>query len=246
MIEDHLSGNGSMPYLVIFDLDGTLIDGSKVHEGGARKAINQAKEEDNLTLNKTLEEIIEGQKGLTHEGFAKLIVKNSNKPNQSELVEKIANIKQGYVQEHAGNVTLYEGVMEILPELKKAGIKTAIFTSSDKGYTRKVLEKYQVLKDNIDYVLTGDNVKKPKPAPDGIYHIREKFKVPENAIMVYVGDARNDCESAQRAKEENPNLTFILYNPDKKDIGTPLGKGDITIHTLAELLPLYLPSNISQ
>jgi|TARA_B100000315_G_scaffold109620_1_gene100604 beta-phosphoglucomutase-like phosphatase (HAD superfamily) len=59
MIGYHLSGNGSMPYLLIFDLDGTLIDGSKVHEGGARKAINQAKEEDNLTLNKTLEDIRE-------------------------------------------------------------------------------------------------------------------------------------------------------------------------------------------
>lgn len=233
--------------MVIFDMDGTFIDGSIVHANGCKEAISHAGEKHNLSLEgKTLEEILEMQKGRTHTGFAEILVENSNLkdiPNLDAIISGIASVKEKYVQAHSDDVRLYEDIKPALKELKKAGVKTALFTSADKVYTRAVLEKYGL---KFDYVLDGDEIvklgMKPKPAPDGVYAILNKLGISYDKEVAFVGDGDSDCQSAQAAKEKVKNLRFILYSPDNKTIQTPLEERDKTIRSHGDLLKSYKTS----
>ncbi|MBW2976909.1 HAD family hydrolase [Candidatus Woesearchaeota archaeon] len=223
---ESIVGGSEIPLVWIFDGDGTLYDGSEVHKCGVIDAIVWAQKNFGLKLrNLTLDNIVEGQKGLTHEDFAKFLFENFNlneiykdKKSKQEVINKIAYKKERYVQQRADEVKIYEDAESILRMLKEAGCKIALFTSSDKLYTDNVLKKYGL---EFDYVLDGDEIKQlgmeSKPAPDGVYQILDELGINYEQKVAFVGDGLSDCRSAHAAKKDKvPNMFFIAYQPSNE------------------------------
>lgn len=174
--------------VVIFDFDYTLGDSSK----GIILSINYAL--DKMGYTKAREDKITKTIGMS---LAKTYTTLTGKNSQEEI-----KIFERYFKEKAdevmvSNTCLYSGVKKLLGDLHNKGLKTAIATTK---YHYRI---NQILKANnachlIDYIVGGEDITMPKPSPEGIYKIKEKFQVNPEEIL-YIGDSIVDAETAKAA-----------------------------------------------
>ncbi len=95
------------------------------------------------------------------------------------------------------HVTPYEGMEEVLKELKGKGIKLAVL--SNKPHRQTVKVAHGVFGEALFDCIQGQRDDIPrKPDPAGIYRILEKLQVPAEQC-VYVGDSEVDLETGKRA-----------------------------------------------
>lgn len=89
----------------------------------------------------------------------------------------------------------YDGICDMLSNIKKAGFKTAIVTNKVDYAAQELCNR---LFPEIDLVVGSVDNRPNKPAPDGVFYALEKLdsKI-ENAI--FVGDADTDILTAKNA-----------------------------------------------
>jgi HAD superfamily hydrolase (TIGR01509 family) len=93
----------------------------------------------------------------------------------------------------------YFGSDDLLRELKRRGTRTAIATSSGRHGFQVVLETTDLPSlGTIDIVVTDDDVKNAKPAPDLVSTAADKLGVATDRCLL-VGDTPYDGEAATRA-----------------------------------------------
>lgn len=96
-----------------------------------------------------------------------------------------------------GRVYVFDGVREVLDELRARGCRLGVATSR----TAKSFGKYMRelgLEDSMDVVVTMEDVTKHKPDPESVEKVLERFGAkPEEAIMI--GDTKYDIACANRA-----------------------------------------------
>ena len=94
-------------------------------------------------------------------------------------------------------VKLFPGAKSALKELKKKKYKIGLITGSTKAITYSLIKKFD-LKKYFDLVLTMDDVKRRKPAPDVVIKACKILGVkPQNTILV--GDTINDTIAGKKA-----------------------------------------------
>ena len=98
---------------------------------------------------------------------------------------------------HACRVRVYDGVAEMLRSLRNAGLTIGVATGKHGWRARELLAAVG-LSSTLDIVLGGDEVARPKPAPDIVEACLEKLGVSAEHAM-YVGDAPADMRSARAA-----------------------------------------------
>lgn len=95
-------------------------------------------------------------------------------------------------------VHLYPNVIEMLTLLKKNNINFGVVTNKNRVATDFA---YKLL--GVDKWLTStvcsDEVKNPKPAPDGIIKLMQEFKNNNKDEVMYVGDSKFDYLTAKNA-----------------------------------------------
>ncbi len=90
----------------------------------------------------------------------------------------------------------YEGINDMLTNIKKAGFKTAIVTNKADFAAQDLCKR--MFGENIDLVVGSSDDRPNKPAPDGVYYALEKMGSKlENTI--FVGDADTDILTAKNA-----------------------------------------------
>lgn len=87
------------------------------------------------------------------------------------------------------------GVVEGIKELKQRDVKISIFTSDRNKNTEKVLSMLDLSKD-VDVIVGGDDVRSPKPDPEGFLTACSRAGV-EPGDSVYVGDTVEDMQMAR-------------------------------------------------
>jgi len=188
------------PELIIFDLDGTLIDSS---------------DDIAVAANKTLEELglpqMSGEDIKARIGWGvRFLLERLLPPfrasagedverDYENLLTRARNIFLGY---YRGNLTAmtrpYPGAIETLDYLSSLNKKMAIITNKPIGFTEIILAELSLDK-YFMVVLGGDSLKNRKPHPDPFYEVMERVKVgPEDSVMV--GDSSIDCEAALGAE----------------------------------------------
>lgn len=135
----------------LFDLDGVLIDSERLYtqfwaEVGVRFSIPSP----TFALDikgTTLKDIF--SKYFPDENVQSLL--------RQEIVDFEANIVY----------PVYDGVKHFISELKEAGFKTAIVTSSNDKKMSQLFVQQPWMKDSFDAIVTDSNVKESKPNPEG-------------------------------------------------------------------------------
>lgn len=91
---------------------------------------------------------------------------------------------------------VYPGVDEFLTELAKAGIPSAIVTSSDNAKMEKLFARRPWLRDKVTKIITADLVTKSKPDPQPYLIGAEAIGVPIEDCFVFE-DSVNGLKSAK-------------------------------------------------
>jgi len=173
--------------LVIFDLDGTLVN--------AYPAVARS-------VNYTLGSL--GFAPRSHAEIKRSVGSGDRKLMVHFVGEKLADRAIAIYRPHhtkalevKGAVRLLPGVWAILKFLKGEGYKLAIASNRPTKFTRIILKVLGVLP-FFDVVLCADKVDRPKPYPDILWAIARRLSLDKSGVF-YVGDMTIDVNCAHRA-----------------------------------------------
>ena len=178
--------------LVIFDLDGTLVD--SVPE--IALAVDAALEELALPL------VGEDQVRLwVGNGLTKLwqrALTHVNAYTDAFLEETYDTLLRHYEQQLNQSTTIYEGVEDLLTCLTEQGIRIAICTNKMARFVPGILKK-QGIESYIEYIVGGDTFSEKKPNPLPLKRICEHFDI-DTPHALMIGDSQSDAKSANAAE----------------------------------------------
>lgn len=173
---------------IIFDLDGTLLNTL----ADLAAATNYALAEHKLP-QRTTDEV----RLFVGNGIRKLIERAVPADTPVELQEKVfASFNKYYKQHCADSTRPYEGVPQLLLQLRTAGCRTAI-VSNKADYGVQALAK-QYFDGQIDAACGERAGIAKKPAPDMLLAIMQQLKA-EPASTIYIGDSDTDIATASNA-----------------------------------------------
>ncbi|CAG1003908.1 phosphoglycolate phosphatase [Methylophilaceae bacterium] len=175
--------------LVMYDLDGTLLDTASEIAGAVNLALADfgAQPVDEAVVRSW---IGHGTVRLMQQAWQKIDA-------ETEWDEVMAAFTKHYRQTVGTTSRPYPYVMETLGRLKDMGIKQAVVTNKETQFTRRVLEKHG-LGDFFDLVVSGDTLPVRKPDPAVIHHcLRTLDETVENSL--FVGDSDIDVATANSA-----------------------------------------------
>ena len=132
--------------LVIFDLDGTLVDSDKT----VMKILNTIRED--LTLPALKIKNISSSLSLGGEEMIKKII-----GNDVDTKKYLGIFRQRYLEDSLNKENLFDGVINYLKHLKSKNIQMAVFTNKPKDLTNKTLKRHKIY-DFFNYIVTSDDV----------------------------------------------------------------------------------------
>lgn len=188
-----------MKKTVIFDLDGTLLN-----------TLDDLADSTNYALSRfgyptrTIEEV----RQFVGNGVAKLIERAIPEGKNNPNFEKCLSIfKENYAQNMYNKTAPYNGIIEMLSNLKSKGIKIAVVSNKFDLAVKELCKKY--FEGFIDFAAGENEAQgiKKKPAPDTILSVLNEFNfAPEDAV--YVGDSDVDIMTAKNSKMPCISVTW--------------------------------------
>lgn len=180
-----------MKKAVIFDLDGTLADSLESMQYCSNYAIGTCGFPE-IPLEKFKIFVGDGAETLIRRCLA------YSGDVEGEYFEKAFLQYQMFFKEHCMyHVKPYNGICSMLEELKKNGIKIAVFSNKPHERTVDVVESL-FGKGYFDEILGQSDKRPKKPHPDGVFYLAEKMQVSMEDV-VYVGDTNTDMMTGKSA-----------------------------------------------
>tara|TARA_R100000008_G_scaffold74992_1_gene54008 strand:- start:10368 stop:10979 length:612 start_codon:yes stop_codon:yes gene_type:complete len=163
--------------LVIFDLDGVLVDACEWHRVALNLALKEicnyeispADHDANFNGMPTRVKLHK----LTERGVLREELHSKIYKRKQELTTETINKKSAYRKEK----------VEMIKELKRHNIATACYTNSIRETALLMLETAGVL-EHLDAVLTNQDVKNSKPDPEGYNRLVRDFGVEKNKVLI--------------------------------------------------------------
>jgi phosphoglycolate phosphatase len=183
-----------MGKLIIFDMDGTLIDSGHA----ISNAVNYVRGHYNLP---------------PYEKNSMLEAMNNPSINSAEyfynvpsFTEKHSKLFHEYYDEHCfQEMRIYDGIFELLEKLRTKNIMMSVATNANSYYAQKMLE-YVNVKQFLSLIVGADMVQQAKPSSDMILYTLDKLnKTKENTLLI--GDSLKDQMAAK-----NAGISSILVN----------------------------------
>ena len=184
--------------LLIFDLDGTLVDSQQ----DLVNAVNAARV--HMGLPAIPPEIIKSYVG----NGAPVLMRRAMGPDASEAeVRQALEYFLGYYRDHILDYTrLYPGVREAIDLLRQEGVAMAVLTNKPVRFSQSIIDGLG-LHDHFFRVYGGNSFEQKKPDPVGIYKLLdEKECAPQRAMMV--GDSAVDVRTARNANIRACGVTY--------------------------------------
>lgn len=186
-----------MKKLVIFDLDGTLLN--TITDLGA--ASNYA-----LRSMGMSEHPIASYNYMVGNGVRKLLERASPDSDPATL-QRLLDYFREYYDEHCTDTTVpYKGIPELLRDLVAQGVGVAVATNKYQSAAERIIRHYFA---DIPFTsILGQTDGRPvKPDPSIIFETLSIHPTPKQDVL-YCGDSGVDIETARRACVESAGVTW--------------------------------------
>lgn len=203
--------------LLIFDLDGTLINSAP----DLAIAVNYMLEK--LGRDTFNEEVIHGWVG----NGALMLVQRAlsgdrtvDKSLDDALTQQALDVFLKYYAKNLCNSTVpYPNVPTTLRSLKERGYTLAIVTNKPFAFVAPILEGLE-MHGLFELILGGDSLAQKKPDPAPLYHVCKKLDIPiESCVMV--GDSKNDILAANACSMQSVGVTYGYNYGEDIGVHTP-------------------------
>lgn len=212
--------------ILIFDLDNTLIH-SRIDFLGIRAALSHWALENGLSntnefQNMPISQIISR-------------IETDFGPNSKEC-QQVWEIVEDFEEKGMSEATISSDVIPALKQLRKAGIKTALFTNNSSKSALPAIANFGL--GPFDVVKTRDNVQKMKPSGAGLLEILQILSGNQESTYL-VGDSWVDGLCAQDA-----GIKFIAFGSEHfaqiEERGIPYYKRVSNMKQLVDFAERYL------
>ncbi len=210
-----------MPQLILFDLDGTLVDTAP----DLGLALNMQRERHAMTALPQSEirpYASHGSKGLLALGFS---IGPEDENFEAMRVEYLALYEEVFKRAPV----MFDGVAAVLEQIEASGLAWGIVTNKPRRFTEPLLRAMN-LYERAACVVCCDDAPRAKPYPDTLLLACQQTDIaPADAI--YVGDAERDIEAGM------PTVVALYGYLDDKDRPESWG-ADHHIEHASQLLAL--------
>lgn len=225
-----MNGNSNPCKLVVFDLDGTLID-STMDLVASVNATRRHYSLDDLDT-RTVESYVGN-------GVAALIRRAMGDGFGEDDLARAIDYFIHYYHDHSLDCTkLYPGVRDVIRAIADAGIPQAVLTNKPVRISNRILEGLD-LGDAFLRVYGGNSFETKKPDPEGLLRLMGEAEVaPSSTLMV--GDSTVDIQTARNAGCASCGVTYG-FQPESLADPAP----DFLIDNFAALLPIVMANSAS-
>jgi pyrophosphatase PpaX len=201
---------------VVFDLDGTLVDSVELITVSFQHAIREV---------------------LGREASRGEAVQHVGTPLKEQMVrisperadELVAVYREFNHREHDRMLKLYDGILDLLDELTKAGCRLGLVTSKFRPTTQMAFDLTGI-EPYFDATVCCDDAPGNKASADPILFCLEHLGVPP-AEAAYVGDSPSDIQAAHAAQVTAIAVTWGVFDTEALTAEKP----EILVHTMSQL-----------
>lgn len=191
------------PQLILFDLDGTLVDtapdlGGTVNRMRARRGLAV------LDIAAYRPAVSHGAKGLLDFG---LNLQEENPEYATALSEFLADYEANICRDSV----LFPGVAELLDWIESTGKQWGVVTNKRTRFTLPLLAALQ-LDTRAASIVCADTTAAPKPSPLPMLHALSEAKGTA-AQTLYVGDDERDVIAGKAASMQTAAITYGYHSP---------------------------------
>jgi phosphoglycolate phosphatase len=212
--------------LIVFDLDGTLIDSQQDLAAAANALIE---EHGGHPLP------VEAVAAMVGEGAAVLVRRALTAAGVTADIERaLARFLELYDERLLDATTLYDGIAQALDDLAAAA-PLAVLTNKPLGATTRLLDGLGIA-DKFQWTLGGDSPFGRKPDPAGLRHLMAAASV-SPAETLLIGDSAIDLATARAA---GVRLCVARYGFGFRIPSSELREADLIADHPAAIVPLVL------
>ncbi|RRV30513.1 phosphoglycolate phosphatase [Stutzerimonas stutzeri] len=194
--------DGTLPRLVMFDLDGTLMDSVPDLAAAVDKMLMLLGREP-AGIERVRDWVGNGSRVLVRRALAGQL-------DHDGVVDELADEALAlFMQAYAGGhelTAVYPGVRDCLDWLRERRVKLAIITNKPAQFIEPLLEE-KGLAGYFDWLVGGDTLPQQKPDPAALFWVMDKAGVAPSESL-FVGDSRNDVRAAKAATVRCVALTY--------------------------------------
>lgn len=217
---------GELPRLVMFDLDGTLVDSVPDLATAVDRMLVELGREP-AGVERVRQWVGNGARVLVRRALAGGL--DHSAVGEAESEEALARFLDIYADCHE-LITLYPGVHELLEALSTAAVELAVVTNKPERFVAPLLEQVG-LGGYFRWIIGGDTLPQQKPDPAALLQVMRLAAVTP-AQSLFVGDSRSDVLAARAAGVPCVAVSYG-YNH-----GRPIAEEEpqLVVDSLAELL----------
>ncbi|AYC31344.1 phosphoglycolate phosphatase [Pseudomonas cavernae] len=218
---------GRLPRLVMFDLDGTLID-SVPDLAAAVDRMLHALGRPAAGIEAVREWVGNGARVLVRRALAGAL--EHAHVDEAETERALELFMEAYGGSHELSV-VYPGVRTTLKWLKQQGVEMALITNKPERFVAPLLDEKKIGR-YFRWIIGGDTLPQQKPDPAALLFVMQMAEV-KAVDALFIGDSRNDVLAARAAGVPCVALSYG-YNH-----GRPIHEESpaLVVDDLRELLP---------
>ncbi|WP_414154675.1 phosphoglycolate phosphatase [Pseudomonas sp. BNK-43-a] len=193
---------GTLPRLVMFDLDGTLIDSVPDLAAAVDRMLLELGRPA-AGLDAVRQWVGNGAEVLVRRALAGGIEHDAV---DAQLAERALALFMGAYGESHELTVVYPGVRDTLRWLRKQGVEMALITNKPERFVGPLLDQMKIGR-YFRWIIGGDTLPQKKPDPAALLFVMKMAGIaPEQSL--FVGDSRSDVQAARAAGVKSVGLTY--------------------------------------
>jgi HAD superfamily hydrolase (TIGR01662 family) len=188
-------------YALLFDMDGVLISLKSRWIDPIEEVISKVKPNYNLdTIREESPSLVLVTGGRSSSLMLQGILQVCKVAglNNFQTFRVILRLSTMLITRKKFKIVPFEGVIDILKNLRKIGFKLALVTSASKRTARNLKKQYPDLYNQFDCIVTRNDVKLTKPFPEQIHKALTKLQISKEKAVI-IGDFASDIKAGKNA-----------------------------------------------
>jgi HAD superfamily hydrolase (TIGR01509 family) len=131
----------------------------------------------------------------------------------ADLDEAVRRFHDYHERHHRQAVQLVDGIATVIDHARSLGWRIGIFTGKGRRAAEFSLVELGVW-ERIEHLVSGSDVTRPKPDPEGVYLASKALNVPVERILL-AGDSPGDVQAGRAAGAKTAAVLWAAFQPDR-------------------------------